>query len=91
MQLNLNLPLKSLTNEIIGKQTIGQELAKLLGDQQQNIDAIKAFGWALKLANNEDLEIDQSDLEALKLFVKNHPSMLVWFKGRILEILNDLK
>jgi len=49
-------------------------------------DALKFWDWAKKLFKGEPLDLDKSDQETLKSFVKESESFTVLAKAQILEI-----
>jgi hypothetical protein len=49
-------------------------------------DALKFWDWAKKLFKGEVLDLDKSDQETLKGFVKDSDSFTVLAKAQLLEI-----
>jgi hypothetical protein len=89
MLLDFNKDLKSLDG-IKGETPInlGQALANLLVNQPKG-DAIKYWGWASKLYNKEAINVDESDYNTLKDFIKNNESAYIIFKAQLLEVLGS--
>lgn len=86
MKIDLNKSVKDLDGVEIPDGHMGKIIANML-TQSIRGDALKYWGWALKLNNKEELEIDQSDFETLKEFVKNHEQLTILTKAQVLEIL----
>jgi hypothetical protein len=51
-------------------------------------DALKFMAWALKLHAGESIEIDPSDLETLKSFIKEHEQLTILSKAQILQCID---
>ncbi len=83
-KINLNFPIKDLDGEELPNSHAGKILANGLIGQSKG-DAVKYWGWALKLNNKEEFEIDESDYSTLKEFVKNHETLPVITKAQILK------
>ncbi|MFK5283410.1 hypothetical protein ACI3PL_27940, partial [Lacticaseibacillus paracasei] len=65
MQLNLEIPLKTLDGSLSPEKSIGKIFAEVLCGETKG-DALKYWGWAIKLTAGESLELDSSDRELLK-------------------------
>lgn len=89
MKVNLNKPLINLDG-IEDKANIGQSLAYYLYHQSEG-DPIKVDGWAKKLQALKELELDKSDYQFLKEFVKKNKLMFIPLKAQILEELGEFK
>jgi hypothetical protein len=66
--------------------TVGRVLAGRLISASRG-DALKMFSWAQKLYNGKALDLDKSDIETLKEFVKNDEQLTVLAKAQILMVL----
>lgn len=84
MKLNLNFDLLDLSEKPIVGENAGQIIASTLARATQG-DALKFWGWALKLQKGEELELDNSDSETLKNFIKNNDSLTIILKAQVLE------
>lgn len=84
---NLNVQMKNLKGEEVGGATLGEVLADLLAQKSEGISPSKAISMAVKLADGKPLELDQSDLDALRRFVEAHEGLYNIAKVRILELL----
>jgi hypothetical protein len=45
------------------------------------------MAWALKMHAGESLELDPSDVETLKNFIKDHDQLTILSKAQMLEVL----
>jgi hypothetical protein len=73
--------------DVDGKDiTIGKLLAGRLAGANKG-DALKMFSWAQKLYNGKPIDLDKSDIETLKEFVKSDESLTILAKAQILEVL----
>ena len=86
MQLNLTQQVKSLDGSEIQEAWINKLVANTLVQSNKG-DALKFYNWALKLYNDEILDIDASDFETLKNFIKNHDQLTILVKAQVLELL----
>ena len=69
-----------------GKEvTLGRFLSGFLASHTKG-DALKFFSWAQKLYSGENLDLDDSDKEPLKEFIKSHESMTVLSKAQMLAL-----
>jgi hypothetical protein len=85
MKLNFNFNLTDLD----GKELEGANSGKLLANtliQQTKGDAVKYWEWALKLNKGEVLDLDTSDQDALKTFVKDSETITVLAKAQLLAV-----
>lgn len=90
MQLNFNKSMNGLDGNPV-KDFDGQEitLGKVLSSQLASAskgDALKLFTWAQKCYNGEVLELDPSDTETLKEFIKNNEQLTVLAKAQLLQV-----
>lgn len=87
--LDFNLPLKALDGTVIKDGEKDLTLGRLLSGQLATAskgDALKLFTWAQKTYAGEKLDLDPSDTETLKQFVKDSETMTVLAKAQILQI-----
>ena len=87
MKLNFNFNLTDLD----GKELEGANAGKLLANtliQQTKGDAVKYWEWALALNKGDILDLDSSDQETLKNFVKDSETITILAKA---QVLNDFK
>jgi hypothetical protein len=85
MKLNFNFNLVDLD----GKELEGANSGKLLANtliQQTKGDAVKYWEWALALNKGDILDLDTSDQETLKNFVKDSETITVLAKAQILNV-----
>ena len=68
--------------------TMGKALAPMLAGARKG-DALKMFNWALKLHNGEEVELDESDKETLRAFIKADESITNLFEAQLLLALKD--
>lgn len=95
IKLDLNWRLKNLD----GKEMEGDEegahagklIASLLSRATEAESPIKFFDWALKLYNKQDLQLDDSDFETLKKFVKSHKGLFAIAQAQILTYFTEAK
>jgi hypothetical protein len=87
--MNFNKPIKNLTGQSMkdanGKEvTLGYILAEQLVSGSKG-DAVKFYGWALKLHEGKEIELDKSDTQTLKDFVTNNEQLTILAKAQLLE------
>lgn len=88
--MDFNKPIKSL-NGVSAKDQNGKEitLGSILADQLvsgSKGDAVKFYGWALKLHEGLELELDKSDKQTLKDFITNNEQLTILAKAQLLEL-----
>jgi len=83
-KVNLNFSLTDLDGIEIPNSNAGKIIANTL-IQQSKGDALKFWGWALKLNQKEELELDDSDYSTLKDFVKSHEGLPILTKAQCLK------
>ena len=89
-KLNFNVPLKQLDGTDIKEGDKPLTVGRLLSSQFASAtkgDALKLFTWAQKLYAGEELELDPSDKDVFKEFVKNSESLTILVKAQALTIL----
>ena len=84
MKLDFNFSLTDLDGQPIENSNAGKLLANTLAQQAKG-DALKFMSWALKLHAGESLELDPSDKETLKNFIKDHEQLTILSKAQMLE------
>ena len=85
MKLNFNFNLTDLD----GKELEGANAGKLLANtliQQTKGDAVKYWEWALALNKGDILDLDTSDQETLKNFVKDSETITILAKAQVLNV-----
>ena len=85
MKLDFNFNLTDLD----GKELEGANAGKLLANtliQQTKGDAVKYWEWALALNKGDILDLDSSDQETLKNFVKDSETITVLAKAQVLNV-----
>lgn len=85
MKLNFNFNLTDLD----GKELEGANAGKLLANtliQQTKGDAVKYWEWALALNKGEVIDLDTSDQETLKTFIKDSEVLPVLTKAQSLAV-----
>lgn len=85
--LDLNKAIKDLDGKEIEGSNLGKLVAQMLVTATKG-DALKYMAWALKLHNQESLDLDPSDKETLKNFIKEHEQLTILSKAQILECFN---
>jgi hypothetical protein len=85
MKLDFNFDFIGLDDQIFEGNNAGKMLANALASSSKG-DALKFWDWAKKLFKGEALDLDKSDQETLKSFVKESESFTVLAKAQILEI-----
>lgn len=85
MKLNFNFNLIDLDGKEIDTANAGKLLANTL-IQQTKGDAIKYWEWALKLNKGDILDLDTSDQETLKGFIKDSESIFILGKAQLLAV-----
>lgn len=85
MKLNLNFNLKDLQGQEIQDANAGKAIASALAQESKG-DALKFWDWATKLYKGIELDLDASDAETLKNFVKNNESLTILLKGQVLPL-----
>lgn len=83
MKLDLNFDLLDLTEKPIVGENCGQIIAATLARDTKG-DALKYWEWALKLQKGEALELDTSDSDHLKNFIKTHEGLTNILKAQAL-------
>lgn len=87
MKLNFNFDLVDLDGKTIEGANAGKLLANSLVQQTKG-DAVKFWELALKLHKGEVVDLDTSDQQLLKTFIKDSESITVLGKGQLLKVLS---
>ena len=85
MKLDFNFDFIGLDDQVFEGGNAGKMLAGALASASKG-DALKFWDWAKKLFKGEVLDLDKSDQETLKGFVKDSESFTVLAKAQLLEI-----
>ena len=88
--MNFNKSIKNLNGVSVKDQTgkdvtLGNILSEQLVSGNKG-DAIKFYGWALKLHEGLELDIDKSDKQTLKDFITNNEQLTILAKAQLLEL-----
>lgn len=86
MKLDFNFNLVDLDGNHIDNANAGKLLANTLVQQAKG-DAVKYWEWALSLNKGEIIDLDSSDQETLKNFIKDSEALAVLAKGQLLQVL----
>jgi hypothetical protein len=84
MKLDFNFDFIGLDDQVFEGGNAGKMLAGALASASKG-DALKFWDWAKKLFKGEILDLDKSDQETLKTFVKDSESFTVLAKAQLLE------
>ena len=82
--INLNKAITDLDGKDIEGSNLGKLVAQMLVSSSKG-DALKYMAWALKLHAGESLELDPSDVETLKNFIKDHDQLTILSKAQMIE------
>jgi len=80
----LNKAITDLDGKDIEGSNLGKLVAQMLVTSNKG-DALKFMAWALKLHAGEELELDPTDKETLKNFIKDHDQLTVLSKAQMLQ------
>lgn len=86
MKLDFNFNLIDLDGNQIENANAGKLLANTLVQQAKG-DAVKYWEWALSLNKGEIIDLDSSDQETIKNFIKDSEALAVLAKGQLLQVL----
>ena len=82
--INFNKNLLDLEGKEIEGANIGKIVAQTLVQSSKG-DALKYWGWATKMNAGEELDLDKSDTETLKNFIKESEGLTILTKAQALE------
>jgi len=85
-KIDLNKAITDLDGKDIEGSNLGKLVAQMLVSASKG-DALKYMAWALKFHNGESIELDPTDFEILKNFIKEHDQLTVLSKAQILQCL----
>lgn len=83
MKINMNIAILDLEGKELPDSNIGKLVAQMLVQTSKG-DALKFFHWAQKLYAGEKLDLDPSDAELLKNFIKDHDQITILVKAQAL-------
>lgn len=91
MKLDFNFDLVGLDGEVVRDQkgqtaNAGKFLANALAQNTKG-DALKFWDWALNLHKGEILDLDSSDQETIKNFIKDSEGFTILAKAQLLQVL----
>jgi len=84
MKIDLNFNLVDLDGKAIENSNAGKIVAESLVRQSKG-DALKYWDWAVALNKGEILDLDTSDQETFKSFVKDNEGLPILTKAQILH------
>lgn len=87
MKLNFNFGLVNLDGIEIENANAGKVLANALVTSTKG-DALKMWELAVTLNKGEIVDLDSSDQELIKNFIKDNESLNVLAKGQLLSVFN---
>jgi len=85
--IDLNFYLKDVYGVLMPDHA-GKILAQVMVGQTKG-DALKYWEWAINLSNKKQLELDESDYDNIKQFVKDSENLSILAKAQILKSLKD--
>jgi hypothetical protein len=83
-KVDLNKAIKDLDGIELEGSNLGKLAAQMLVTSSKG-DALKYMAWALKLHAGESLELDPTDFDTLKTFIKDHDQLTILSKAQMLE------
>ena len=84
MKVQLNKNLLGLDGQEIENSHMGKLVASTLAGANKG-DAAKFWHWSVKFYAGEELELDPSDLETLRNFIKDSEQLTILSKAQILN------
>lgn len=84
MKIDLNFNLSDLDGNAIENLNAGKLVAQTLVQGSKG-DALKFWDWAVALNKGEVLDLDSSDQETFKNFVKDSETITIFAKAQILQ------
>ncbi len=87
MKIDLNCNLLDLEGQEVENTNAGKLVAQTLVQGTKG-DALKFWDWAVALNKGDVLDLDSSDQETFKNFIKENESITIFAKA---QILNKLK
>lgn len=83
MKIDMNMPIFGLDGVELPDSNLNKLVAQMLVNTSKG-DALKYFHWAQKLYKGEVLELDPSDSETLKNFIKDNEQLTILVKAQAL-------
>jgi len=83
MKINMNTAILDLDGKEIPESNIGKVIAQVLVQGSKG-DALKFWHWAQKMYAGEELDLDPSDSETLKNFIKDNEQLTILVKAQAL-------
>jgi hypothetical protein len=83
MKVNMNTAVLDLDGKEIPESNIGKVIAQVLVQGSRG-DALKFWHWAQKMYAGEELDLDPSDSETLKNFIKDNEQLTILVKAQAL-------
>ncbi len=84
MKLNFNFLIKDLDGKPIAGANCGKIIAQNLVNATKG-DALKYFGWAMRLNAGDAIDLDKSDQETLRSFIEHHETLPILTKAQAIE------
>lgn len=84
MKIDLNFDLADLDGKAIENVNAGKLVAQTLVQGTKG-DALKFWDWAVALNKGEVIDLDSSDQETFKNFVKDSETITIFAKAQILQ------
>jgi hypothetical protein len=81
MKINMNVPILGLDGQEVPDSNIGKLVAQMLVNSSRG-DVLKYWHWAQNLYAGKELDLDPSDSETLKAFIKDHEQMTILLKAQ---------
>lgn len=93
MKIQTKQVLKDLAGVEVKSGTVGKFVSDILITPRQgrSMEAQKAFGLAMKFYNDEEVDLDDADFEAVKEEIRGAKDTSPLITGQLLSILNDYK
>ena len=82
--INLNKTVLGLDGKEIEGTNIGKIVAQALVQSSRG-DALKFWHWANKMHEGSSLDLDPTDTETLKTFIKDNDNLTILLKAQALE------
>ncbi len=91
MKVNFNVPILNLDGNALMDGPEPANLGRVLGNTLVAVtqgDVLKFYGWAMKMNNKEDVDLDKSDQKILRDFVESSTTLTILTKAQILNLLD---
>jgi hypothetical protein len=86
MKIDFNFSLLDLDGNPIENANVGKLIANILVQQSKG-DPLKFWDWALDLNKGKELDLDSSDQETFRNFIKENEQITIIAKAQILKAL----